>query len=326
MQQRRLGAGQAGLAAQVFAETAALARFRERVAQPRQFASRREVEVQQGAAVARDGVAQVGGQRVDQAALDAGRGGDAFALQLMFATRCIAPMGDDGFQRRAGVAFGEVRAPADVEAAVRWLQRRDVDAAIAQHVLPCAIGSELRPAAAAESEHHGVCADLAFAFGRREAQRVVFAPAEPAMLHVEAHALCVQAAYPAAQQRRCLEVGGKHATGTADEGVDAQSARPRAQGIGIEVAQPSGDFLLAFAIAPGEGRHRFGMGEVEPTLAGDQELAPDRALGVVQVDLDAGSARDFRRHQPGGAAADDRERAQATSPAAWPDAHAHWKL
>jgi hypothetical protein len=237
------------------------------------------------------------------------------------------PVRDDGLQWCASVVFGEERAPADVEAAVRWLQWCDVDAASAQQVLPCAIGTELRPAAAAQCEYHCVRVHVELAIGRREAQRIVFfPPTKPAMLHVEAHAVRVQSSHPTAQQRRGLEVGGKHAAGTADEGVDAQPARPRAQRIGIEIAQPSGDFVLAFAIAPRKRWHRLGVGEVESALAGDQELAPDRTLGVVQVDLDTRGACGFCRHQSGRSATDDGEPAHATSPAARPDAQAHWKL
>src|SRR3546814_9795654 len=56
-------AGQPGLATDVFGQAAACAWFRQRIAQAPLLAARREVEVEQGAAVARDGVAQLGGER-----------------------------------------------------------------------------------------------------------------------------------------------------------------------------------------------------------------------------------------------------------------------
>src|SRR3546814_2120825 len=73
-------AGQPGLATDVFGQAAACAWFRQRIAQARLLTARRDVEVEQGAAVARDGVAQLGGEGIDQAALDAGLRDHAFAL------------------------------------------------------------------------------------------------------------------------------------------------------------------------------------------------------------------------------------------------------
>ena len=46
------------------------------------------------------------------------------------------------------------------------------------------------------------------------------------------------------------------------------------------------------------------MGEVEAAFAGDQEFAPHRALGFIDVYLEAGGARDFRGHQSCGATTD----------------------
>ena len=50
------------------------------------------------------------------------------------------------------------------------------------------------------------------------------------------------------------------------------------------------------------------MREIEPALAGDQELAADRAEAIVDIDLGAGGARGFGGHQAGRTAADDRDR------------------
>src|SRR3546814_2176194 len=120
------------------------------------LAARRDVEVEQGAAVARDGVAQLGGEGIGQAALDAGLRDHAFALPRVFDAGRVAPACDHRLERSAGVAPGEVLAPADVEAAVRRLQRCYVQAAFAQRALPGTVGSELRPAAAAEREDDGI--------------------------------------------------------------------------------------------------------------------------------------------------------------------------
>ncbi len=49
------------------------------------------------------------------------------------------------------------------------------------------------------------------------------------------------------------------------------------------------------------------MGEVQPALAGDQELASRRALGLEQLDCQSGRAQAFGGEQPRGAAADHRD-------------------
>src|SRR3546814_9220481 len=87
-------AGQPGLATDVFGQAAACAWFRQRIAQARLLTARRDVEVEQGAAVARDGVAQLGGEGIDQAALDAGLRDHAFALPRVFDAGRVAPACD----------------------------------------------------------------------------------------------------------------------------------------------------------------------------------------------------------------------------------------
>src|SRR3546814_9402145 len=108
-------AGQPGLATDVFGEAAACAWFRQRIAQARLLTARRDVEVEQGAAVARDGVAQLGGEGIDQAALDAGLRDHAFALPRVFDAGRVAPACDHRLERSAGVAPGEVLAPRSEE-------------------------------------------------------------------------------------------------------------------------------------------------------------------------------------------------------------------
>jgi hypothetical protein len=49
------------------------------------------------------------------------------------------------------------------------------------------------------------------------------------------------------------------------------------------------------------------MGQVQPALAGHEELAPDGGLAIIESDLQSGSSGDFRRSQASGTATDDRE-------------------
>ena len=70
------------------------------------------------------------------------------------------------------------------------------------------------------------------------------------------------------------------------------------------------ELRAAHAVARVEGILRLGMGEVQPAFAGQQELAADGGHGVVDIDPQAVPADGLRRHQPGGAAADDGDRSR----------------
>ena len=61
---------------------------------------------------------------------------------------------------------------------------------------------------------------------------------------------------------------------------------------------------VAHPVAGREAPWRIRMGEVQPALAGDQELAADRALGLEDVDLAARGAQPLGGEQPGRPAAD----------------------
>ena len=95
---------------------------------------------------------------------------------------------------------------------------------------------------------------------------------------------------PGAQQRAALQIEAETRVPSCRQGVHAEPARPVAQCRGIEIAQLAGDRIGAGGVALHEAVGRFGVGEVEATLAGEQELAPDRAQALVQVHADAGGA------------------------------------
>src|SRR5690606_29905459 len=108
--------------------------------------------------------------------------------------------GGDALQRRTGMAAAQRLRPGDLEAAVRGRERGEVDAAGAQGLDPGAVGTEFRPGAAAHRQDAGLGSHREWTLRRRERERAILAPAGEAVLHVEAHALCAQAAYPAAQE------------------------------------------------------------------------------------------------------------------------------
>ncbi len=76
------------------------------VAHPaRRVAARRQIQPQRRFAIAEDAVAQIGRDRIDHAAFDAGRGEHAFALQCMFVALCITPVRDHRLARGTRVAL-----------------------------------------------------------------------------------------------------------------------------------------------------------------------------------------------------------------------------
>ena len=135
-----------------------------------------------------DLVAQGCRQRVDQAALDAGCGDHELALLAHHLAVRVARSDGDRDQRFARVAAAEMRAPVDIESAVRRAA-----AAPPPPPSPAAAAPRRRRSRAAPS-----CRRRAPGSPRRPAlrlspsgvakQQLVAAPAQPAMAHVELHA------------------------------------------------------------------------------------------------------------------------------------------
>src|SRR6185503_8983195 len=147
-----------------------------------------------------------------------------------------------------------------------------------------------------------------FTARRDKAERAVLAPSAPAVADVEFNASCAQAVQPGAQERGRFHVRGKHTPGGAFEGADAELLRPVTQFTGSEILQQRLEPAGALAVARQKGSRRFRVGEIEPALAGEQELASDGRHRVVQIDLDRSRSGDignrFRRHEACGTAAD----------------------
>ena len=299
---------------------------RPRAARPRQFARHpiqaargQQVQMQGGAAMGFDGVAQLRRRRIDQAAFDAvGRDDE---LPRLTPGRAIRAPQFDGhrFQRVAGKACGEVLAPAgasrrvprrDLETAVRRAQGRQLDAGLLQPWHPGAVRAQPRPAGTTECEHQHVGAHAGFALGRAEAQQPRprgvgrRLPAQPAVAHVELHTLGTQPVQPGTQQGRGLHLLREHPPRAADEGVDAQPGHPVAQLLRREATQQGVDLARPGAIAADEGLEILGMSEVQPAFAGEQEFAPDRRHAVVEMHRRTAHGQHLGGHQAGGPAAD----------------------
>ena len=222
-------------------------------------------------------------------------------------------------QRMAGIARREVLAPADaprrgwrlvLEAAVRRPQRRQRDAECCNHGTQAAVRAQPRPAGASERKHQHVGAHAAFAVGCTEAQQAWprasgrRRPTQPAMAHVELHTLGAQPVQPGTQQRSSLHVAWKHPARATDEGVDAQPGRPVAQLLRRKATQQCTELGCPRAVARDEGLEILRMRQVQSALAGQQELAPDRRHGVVEVHRRTADGQHLGGHQAGRPATD----------------------
>ncbi len=125
------------------------------------------------------------------------------------------------------------------------------------------------------------------------------------MAHVKLHALQAQTVQPCPQQRRGLHVGGKDTSRRADKGGNAQAQSPRPQRVGIKVVQPILDGGTARPVAAGKRLGLFGMGQIQATFTRQQEFAPDRGHGIVEMHRHARIAQHLGRHESSRAATDD---------------------
>ncbi len=271
-----------------------------------------QVDVQHGTAVRFDAVTQGCRQGVDQAALDA-VGGD----QRLTGARRRGVAGHahrHALEGLARMAAAEMFAPAAPvrrprrggdKAAVGRTQGRHVRPPRRQQWHPRAVRTQPRPARAAQSQHHGVGADVALALRRGKAQGAVRVPAGPAVAHMHPHAGLAQALQPGPQQRRGLHALGKDAARAAGEGGNPQRLHPGPQRFRTEGVEQRRDLPLAGPVAGEEAFRRFGMGDVQPAAPGQQELAPHRGHGVEDLHRHTAAGQGLGRHQAGRAAADD---------------------
>ena len=184
-------------------------------------------------------------------------------------------------QGMAGVAAAKMLAPADVEAAVRGSQRRDVDAALAQRLDPGAVRSELRPARPAERQDPGIAAPPR----HRPAGRVRRSERGSSPQPVQRWRACTrtpgfaQAVQPGAQQRRGLHVDREDAVRCCRRRSARPGPRPRP-------APPRGRMLRArlrpLPGAPGSGRAKAASGSpwvrLSPPRPASRNLRPTEGI------------------------------------------------
>ncbi len=212
----------------------------------------------------------------------------------------------DILQRSTGKLVAQQVAPgAHLETTIGGLQRRNLDLPCLQPRQPGPVRPQPRPTGSAQRQQCGCRFDRPFTVSVRDAQAAISVPARPAMPRMNRDTGITQPLEPGTEQGRGFHVCGKHTPRAADESLDAQRMNPLAQGISVKTAQQRCDHRRAFGIARQKGRVGLGVGDVHTAHPGEQELAPDRRHGVVQIDLQSGLAQHFCCHQPRRAASDD---------------------
>ena len=214
----------------------------------------------------------------------------------------------DVLERLAFEAVTERIAPRNREAAIRRTEKADDHAAARENRSPAAIRSELGPTRAAERKdcdigargiRRGVC-------GTKD-QTPGFIPSQPLVPRAQPHALRGEARQPGPQQGRGFQGLGKDASARSDENLLAQALRPGDQGAWRKRFQDWREPVRRRAIARDEAIEGFGMGEIESTAAGDQELAPRRRHALINRHAKPGGAEKLGCHQSGRAGSDNRD-------------------
>ena len=96
-------------------------------------------------------------------------------------------------------------------------------AALLHDVDPASVGTELRPTCTTQRQHRRI-GMVVSSGGVSDSALAVIVQAGPAMPRVEHHARPVESPQPRAQQRRCLQLGGKHPAAATDERLSPSSS------------------------------------------------------------------------------------------------------
>ena len=128
------------------------------------------------------------------------------------------------------------------------------------------------------------------------------------VVHVEGDALFSEPLDPAAEERGGFHFLRVNAAGALLEGFDAELGGPLSEVVWRKGADDVGEMLGGEAragVAGDEGFEVFAVGEVEPAVAGDEELAADGAFGIEDRNLSAGCSAGFGGAETCGASSDD---------------------
>ena len=225
-----------------------------------------------------DRLAQLGRQRIDRAAFDAGSGHDGFAADVCSPNVSATPL--------SGWPSKRSRKTSDQATVKPLLAGRSVDifTPFAARVQPMH-----HPIPAAASLRHRVPARLRAS--RRRAVHPAFenedGPARPSRSSGDAARVArpsIQPPQPGPQQRRCLEGFWKNPPAGADKRFLPQRLAPVAQRLWRERFDGRCEMRHRLAVARKECGKRFAVREVEPASPGHQEFAAGRRHRVIDGD------------------------------------------
>jgi hypothetical protein len=122
---------------------------------------------------------------------------------------------------------------------------------------------------------------------------------------VNPQAETVEALPPGGEQRFAAHSLRVDPAGGADQGGDTKLGHPAAQLFRAKLAYRPGQWCGQLWVAREEVCQRFGPGEVQAALPGDEHLAGDRRHGLEQIDRHPLAEELFGRHQTRRSATDD---------------------
>ena len=154
-QSRNVDLAQAQRLAQMRRERGLAARARELCSQRLDALIRPQIDGQHGLFAPRQSLAQGGGERIGRPAFEAASRDDEIAARGLPAMRDAQRL-----QRLALEGFEKIRAPGEMQRAIRRRERRQRDARLREGARPAAIRSEPRPGGAAEREDRRVRRDV----------------------------------------------------------------------------------------------------------------------------------------------------------------------
>ena len=155
--------------------------------------------------------------------------------------------------------------------------------AILEEFDPLRVGTEARPAGAAQSKDHRIAALLTIPF----------------CLQIEPHAKAIEPSQPCAQERRCLHCLGEYPARGSDECLDAETMAPFDQRFGRESANSGFEGVARFPIMVEKSLQWFAMSEIEAAAPGHQKFARRRCHVIDHPHLGAAFRQHFGGHQAG---------------------------
>ena len=148
---------------------------------------RRKVDMQYGAAIVIDKLAQWRRQGINQAAFDTMTTDDEFALTFYAAAVGAGQYGGDGLYWRAGKASAQMITPGHIKSAIGRAQWACRDTLGGEQWHPCAIRAQTCPTATTECQYRRAGGERDAALCCREYEFASTIPAQPPVTQMKMH-------------------------------------------------------------------------------------------------------------------------------------------